>query len=407
MRIGMVCPYSFEVPGGVQWHVRDLAEYLIGQGHEVSVLAPADDDTPLPPYVVSVGRAVPFRYNGSVARLNFGPIAGSRTSRWVESGSFDLIHIHEPITPSISILALWAAESPVVATFHTAMERSRWMQAARPVVGASLDKIVGRIAVSREAQNTLRTGLHADAVVIPNAVFTERFANAVPRPEWQGTPERPTIGFLGRIDEPRKGLGVALAALPAVLARHPGARLLVVGPGDAEAAIKDVSPEIARHVTFLGTVSDEDKHAFYRSIDLFVAPHTGNESFGMVLVEAMSAGAPVIASDIPAFTEVLGPQLSHLSFPVEDSGALGARLLQLLADPRARADAAETGRRVATQFDWSSVATRIVEVYELAALSWGSMAEAFDVEPARVPRAPGERKRDRAATWIRRAGGVE
>ena len=402
MRVGMVCPYSFDVPGGVQWHVRDLSEYLIGQGHEVSLLAPADDDTPLPPYAVSAGRAVPFRYNGSVARINFGPITAARVSRWVESGSFDLVHIHEPITPTIALLALWAAETPVVATFHTASVKNRSMQAARPVIGASLDKIVGRIAVSREAQRTLREGMHADAVVIPNGVYTELFAAAEPRPEWQGTPERPTIGFLGRIDEPRKGLDVVLAALPAVLARYPGARLLVVGPGDAEAAIEDVSPDIARHVTFLGTVSDAEKHSFYRSIDLFVAPHTGGESFGMVLVEAMSAGAPVVASDIPPFTEVLGPQLSHLSFPVQDSAALAARLLQLLADPRARADAAETGRRVATQFDWSTVASHIVEVYELAALSWGSMAEAFDAEPARVPRAPGERRRDRAATWMRR-----
>jgi phosphatidyl-myo-inositol alpha-mannosyltransferase len=402
MRIGMVCPYSFDVPGGVQLHVRDLAEYLLAQGHEVSVLAPADDDTPLPPYVESAGRALPFRYNGSVARLNFGPIAASRTSRWVESGHFDLLHIHEPVTPSISILALWAAESPVVATFHTSMERSRWMQAARPVVGASLDKIVGRIAVSTEAQRTLRTGLHADAVVIPNAVYTGQFAAAAPRPEWQGTPERPTIGFLGRIDEPRKGLDVVLAALPDVLAQHPGARLLVVGPGDAEAAVKDVSPDVARHVTFLGTVSDDDKYAFYRSIDMFVAPHTGNESFGMVLIEAMSAGAPVIASDIPAFTEVLGPQLSHLSFPVQDAAALAGRILQLLADPRTRADAAETGRRVAEQFDWATVATRIIEVYELARLSWDSMAEAFEAEPARVNRLPGERRRDRATAWIRR-----
>ena len=402
MRIGMVCPYSFDVPGGVQLHVRDLSEYLMAQGHEVSVLAPADDDTPLPPYVVSAGRAVPVRYNGSVARLNFGPITAARVSRWVESGHFDLLHIHEPITPSISLLALWAAETPVVATFHTANVRSRWMQTARPVVGASMDKIVGRIAVSREAQRTLREGMKADAVVIPNAVYTERFAAAAPRPDWVGTPERPTIGFLGRLDEPRKGLDVVLAALPAVLAEHPGARLLVVGPGDAEAAVKDVAPDVARHVTFLGTVSDEDKHRFYRSIDAFVAPHLGGESFGMVLVEAMSGGAPVVASDIAPFTEVLGPELSHLSFPVGDSPALARELLDLLADPRVRADAAATGRRVAVQFDWSTVATRIVEVYELARLSWGSMAEAFEAEPARTARLPGERRRDRATAWMRR-----
>ena len=119
MRIGIVSPYSFDVPGGVQLHVRDLAEYFISQGHYVSVLAPADDDTPLPDYVVSAGRAVPVRYNGSVARLSFGPLTAARVGRWVEAGRFDVVHIHEPVAPSVSVLALWAVDGPIVATFHT------------------------------------------------------------------------------------------------------------------------------------------------------------------------------------------------------------------------------------------------------------------------------------------------
>ena len=132
MRIGIVCPYSFDVPGGVQFHVRDLAEYLLGLGHEVSVLAPADDDTPLPSYVVSCGRAVPVPYNGSVARVNIGPVSAARVGRWVERGEFDVVHIHEPFTPSVAILALWAVEGPLVATFHTSNVRSRAMQAFFP-----------------------------------------------------------------------------------------------------------------------------------------------------------------------------------------------------------------------------------------------------------------------------------
>ena len=125
MRIGIVCPYSFDMPGGVQYHVRDLAEVFLAQGHDVSVLAPANDRTPLPPYVVSAGRAIPVKYNGSTARLNIGPMAAARVSRWVENGDFDLVHLHEPITPSVSVLALWAAEGPIVATFHTASAASR------------------------------------------------------------------------------------------------------------------------------------------------------------------------------------------------------------------------------------------------------------------------------------------
>ena len=144
MRVGMVCPYSFDVPGGVQFHVRDLTEYLIGLGHEVQVLAPADDDLDLPAYLTSSGRAVPVRYNGSVARLTFGPVTSARATRWLEQGDFDVVHIHEPVTPSVSVLTLWATDAPVVATFHTSNLRSRAMQAAYPLLRPSLEKIVGR-----------------------------------------------------------------------------------------------------------------------------------------------------------------------------------------------------------------------------------------------------------------------
>ena len=219
------------MPGGVQFHVRDLAEHFLGQGHHASVLAPADNDTPLPGYVESVGRTIPVRYNGSVARLNFGPVTAARVGRWLERGEFDVVHIHEPVTPSISVLALWAADGPIVATFHTSNLRSRAMQAAYPLLRPSLEKIAGRIAVSEDARRTVTTHVGGDAVVIPNGVNVDRFANAAPRPEWQGTEGAPTIAFLGRLDEPRKGLPVLAAAMPTVLAQYPGARLSSSGRG--------------------------------------------------------------------------------------------------------------------------------------------------------------------------------
>src|SRR3954469_19804702 len=232
MRIGIVCPYSFDVPGGVQFHVRDLAEHLIGRGHDVSVLAPADDDTPVPPYVTPSGRAVPVPYNGSVARLNFGPVSARRVRRWLEAGQFDVVHIHEPVTPSLSLLALWACDGPIVATFHTSNLRSRAMQAAYPLVRPSLEKISARVAVSEDARHTVTTHIGGDAVVIPNGVYVDRFADAPRRAAWIGTPASPTIAFLGRMGEPRKGLPVLAAALPEVLRSVPGVRVLVAGPGD-------------------------------------------------------------------------------------------------------------------------------------------------------------------------------
>src|SRR3954469_6372995 len=198
MRIGIVCPYSFDVPGGVQFHVRDLAEHLIGTGHSVSVLAPADDGTPLPWYVEAAGRAVPVKYNGSVARLAFGPVSRGRVRRWLSDGDFDVLHVHEPVSPSLSMLALWAATGPIVATFHTANLRSRAMQAAFPILRPSLEKISARIAVSEDARRTVVEHFGGDAVVIPNGVYVDRFAGASTRPQWQGRAERPTVAFGGR-----------------------------------------------------------------------------------------------------------------------------------------------------------------------------------------------------------------
>ncbi|WP_411286191.1 glycosyltransferase family 4 protein [Lapillicoccus sp.] len=364
MRIGIVCPYSFDIPGGVQYHVRDLAEVFIAQGHHVSVLAPADEDTVLPDYVVSAGRAIPVRYNGSVARLNIGPISAAKVSRWLEAGDFDVLHLHEPITPSVAILALWAAEGPIVATFHTSNLRSRALQAAYPMVRPSLEKITGRIAVSEDARRTVTTHLGGDAVVIPNGVFVDRFDLAARHPDWVGTPQRPTVAFLGRMAEPRKGMPVLAAALPAVLRAVPGLRVLVAGPGNPDDIRATMAPKVAAACEFLGAVSDEDKARLLRSVDVYLAPNTGGESFGIILIEAMSAGAAVLASDLPAFVRVLDGGRAGATFANEDSADLARRLVQLLGEPDARARIAAAGRGRADLFDWSVVADDIMAVYE-------------------------------------------
>lgn len=366
MRVGIVCPYSFDVPGGVQFHVRDLAEHLLARGHDAHVLAPSDEATELPAWVTSCGRAAAIRYNGSVARLTFGPVTNARVNKWMATHDFDLVHLHEPITPSASIIALLNApdDLPIVATFHTSNLRSRAMQAAYPLVRPAMEKIRGRIAVSEDARRTVTTHLGGDAVVIPNGVNTAAFRQAGPRSAWVGTPEAPTIAFLGRIDEPRKGLPVLAAALPALLDRHPATRLLVAGPGDVEAARAGL-PDRARDAThFLGLVSDTDKAALLASVSAYVAPHTGGESFGIVLVEAMAAGAPVVASDLPAFVRVLGDSGAGRTFGTDDPADLARVLGDLLADSPALADLGEAGIRRAQDFDWDRVATDILGVYE-------------------------------------------
>ncbi|EFK98707.1 MULTISPECIES: glycosyltransferase family 4 protein [unclassified Streptomyces] len=360
MRIGIVCPYSWDVPGGVQFHIRDLAEHLIRLGHEVSVLAPADDETPLPPYVVSAGRAVPVPYNGSVARLNFGILSAARVRRWIQNGRFDVIHIHEPSSPSLGLLTCWAARGPMVATFHTSNPRSRAMTAAYGILQAALEKISARIAVSEYARRTLVEHLGGDAVVIPNGVDVSFFADAEPKPEWQGG----TIGFIGRIDEPRKGLPVLMRALPRILEARPDTRLLVAGRGDAEEALEPLPRAYRDRVEFLGMVSDEDKARFLSSVDLYVAPNTGGESFGIILVEAMSAGAPVLASDIDAFAQVLDQGAAGELFANEDAEALADAAVRLLGDPERRAELRAAATAHVRRFDWSTVGADILAVYE-------------------------------------------
>ncbi len=360
MKVGIVCPYSWDVPGGVQFHIRDLAEHLIGLGHEISVLAPADDDTPLPPYVVSAGRAVPVPYNGSVARLSFGFLSAARVRKWLHDGAFDVVHIHEPAAPSLGLLTCWAAQGPIVATFHTSTARSRVMLAAYPILQPALEKISARIAVSEYARRTLVEHLGGDAVTIPNGVDVDFFAEAEPKAEWQGG----TLGFIGRIDEPRKGLPVLMRALPRILAERPGTRLLVAGRGDEKEAVASLPEEMRSRVEFLGMVSDEDKARLLRSVDVYVAPNTGGESFGIILVEAMSAGAPVLASDLDAFAQVLDQGAAGDLFANEDADALADAAVRLLGDASRRAGLSERGTAHVRRFDWSTVAADILSVYE-------------------------------------------
>jgi phosphatidylinositol alpha-mannosyltransferase len=364
VRIGIVCPYSFDVPGGVQNHVRDLAETLIGLGHAVSVLGPADDDDALPPYVVSAGRAVPVPYNGSVARLAFGPLSAARVRRWLGAGHFDVLHVHEPFTPSLSLLAVLSARGPVVATFHTAMTRSRAMVAAQGVIQLVSEKITGRIAVSEPARKVQVEHLGHSAWEIPNGVNVARYESAVAMPGWPGPGG--AIGFLGRYTEARKGFPLLRDAFALLAADRPGLRLLVAGRGDPGDVVGDLPPGIRERAVFLGMVSETDKVRMLRSVDVYVAPNTGGESFGMILTEAMAAGTAVVASDLDAFRRVLDNGRAGALFPTGDVKALADTVARLLDDPPARSMLAGQAREVVAGYDWPVVAARVVEVYRTA-----------------------------------------
>lgn len=369
MRIGIVCPYSFDVPGGVQNHVMDLAEALITLGHEVSVLAPADEDSPLPAYVVSAGRAVPLPYNGSVARIAFGPVSTARVRRWITNGDFDVLHVHEPLTLSLSLLAVLSARGPVVATFHTAMTRSRVLAAAQGVLQIVLERITARIAVSALARKVQVEHMDGGAVEIPNGVAVAKFAHSEPLSGWPGEcapGSGGTLGFLGRFTEARKGFPVLRDAFVALAATRPGLRLLVAGPGDRDDLYDQFPAELHERVTFLGLVSEPDKARMLRSVHLYVAPNTGGESFGMILTEALAAGTTVVASDLDAFRRVLDGGRAGRLFPTGDPVGLRAALTELLDDPAGRATLSACGDQVVANFDWPTVARRVLEVYAAA-----------------------------------------
>ena len=361
-RIGIVCPYGWDTPGGVQSHVGDLAEYLIAQGHYVSVLAPVINEEGIPDYVTSAGRPISIPYNGAVARILFGPLAFARVKQWIGSGNFDLLHLHEPAIPSISLLACWASEGPLIGTFHAASTKQKIAFAITPFIEPVIEKLTARIAVSEAARETLKIHLDTDAVVVPNGIYTKKFSDAHSDPRWSGN----TIGFIGRFEESRKGLSVLIKALPTIIEKIPDVRVIVAGPGNPATVLEEIEPHLRQRFTFLGRISEEDKANFMSSVAIYVAPNTGGESFGIILAEALAGGASVLASDIPAFDSLLGHGKYGSLFQSENSEDLAKRAIEFFNSPELRRTIARAGREYAQSFDWDVVAERIYDVYEMA-----------------------------------------
>ena len=377
LKIGIVCPYSWDTPGGVQNHIRDLAEFLIASGHEVSVLAPAIDETKLPDYVVNAGKPISIPYNGAVARVLFGPVAFARVRQWISQGDFDLLHLHEPAIPSISLLACWAADGPMVGTFHAAAKRQKIIFAIGPILEPAIEKLSARIAVSEAARLTLTDHLDTDAVIIPNGIYAKRYANGKSLEKWSGN----TIGFIGRFEEPRKGLSVLVDALPIISRFAPDVKVFVAGPGNPEEVIESIDPQLRQRFEFLGKITESEKADFMSSVAVYVAPNTGGESFGIILAEALAGGACVIASDIPAFDDLLGQGEFGALFESESSTELAKVVIDLLRDQEKRKELSNRGKERAKMFDWTVVAEQIFSVYEMSIVGSQKVRLASDTRP--------------------------
>jgi phosphatidylinositol alpha-mannosyltransferase len=364
LKIGIVCPYGWDTPGGVQIHIKELTQWLIAKGHNVSVLAPVTtEDGNIEPWVVSAGRPISIPYNGAVAKVIFGPLASSRVKQWISAGEFDLLHLHEPAIPSLSLLAGWAGDGPMIATFHAAANSQKVANAIGTMLDPLIERITAKIAVSEIARDTLKDRFQTEAVVIPNGIDSSKFIGIGRRAEW-ALPN--TLGFIGRFDEPRKGLSVLLGAIPKIADEIPNLRILIAGPGDSADFSKQVSPQIRDRVTFLGRISELEKAQFFKSISLYIAPNTGGESFGIILAEAMAAGSAIVASDLPAFKSLLEDGKFGEIFTSQDSNALANSVIALLLNNQRREELAKAGLARSQIFDWNTVGEQILSVYEMS-----------------------------------------
>lgn len=355
MRIALVCPYAWDRFGGVQSHVRSLAAALRAREHDVRVFAPhVAADAVEPEGVTFVGRAVSVPANGSVAALAFGPTVGPAVRSALADFGPDVLHLHEPLIPSISLLALRNSDVPAVGTFHAAMEWSFGYGIARGALGPTIRKLAVRTVVSDSARALVSKYFPGPYALTPNGIDVSAFAGAEPVRHADG----PTVLFFSRLEK-RKGLEVLVRAM-ATLAETP-ATLVVAGAGPEERTVKSLARSLSVDAVWLGRVPDAEVAATYRGADVYCAPALGGESFGIVLVEAMAAGTPVVCSALPGFQAVAGD--AAFLVPARAHRRLGAALRRVLEDSEKAAEMRAAGREAAARYDWGRLVPKVEEVY--------------------------------------------
>ena len=369
MKLALVSPYDFAYPGGVTEHVAHLAEQFRGRDHEVHIIAPSSDDETEPSatgdaLVHRIGRVVSIPANGSVARITLSLRSYLQAKRLLQEEQFDLIHLHEPMLPALPITVLRHSNTTNVGTFHAYRNTPLAYFYGKPIVRPFFRKLHGHIAVSTAARDFVGEYFKADYRVIPNGIDFARFNTPYP-PLEQLADDRPTVLFVGRLEK-RKGLRFLLRAWPSVLERHPRARLVVVGKGRPLegyrrfAAHQGWSPT---DVVFAGYVATEDLPRYYQRCDVFCAPNTGQESFGIVLLEAMAAGAPIVASNIPGYRDVVTHGEQGLLVEAQDPEAIAAAIGQLLDSADLRESMRLAGQAKARLYDWPRVAAQVLDYY--------------------------------------------
>jgi phosphatidylinositol alpha-mannosyltransferase len=363
VNVGLFAPYDLARAGGVGTHIRAQARALRALGHKVRVCGPAS--APLEDGETALGGCVSMTLGGTESGVGLDPRAVRRLSRLFAEERFDIVHVHEPLMPAVAWWAVWLARAPVVGTFHVHREQGHTLyRVARPLLAPLMRRIRARIAVSDAARETVAARFPGDYQVIPNGIEVARFQTRRQRPPALAE-SGSIVLYVGRL-EPRKGVATLVEAMARVQRGHADARLVVIGDGPDRASLAELAARAGTRVLFAGAIDDDALPAFYQAADVVCAPALGGESFGIVLLEALASGKPVVASRIAGYAGVAGgTRAIHLT-PPGDAIALADRLVALLESPAERAALADDAVRAAARFDWGVQAARIADVYERA-----------------------------------------
>lgn len=367
MKIAQVTPYDFHHPGGVSEHIGHLRDEFVRLGHEVVIMAPRSTKGGIQTEdgFYGIGRVISIPGNGSKVRLTFDVTLYNAVKELMQREQFDIVHAHEPLTPVLPAMVLLNSHATNIGTFHAYRDSNAWYSALRPYMSFMLTKLDERIAVSEPAKDFVSQYFDGDYKVIPNGIDTHRFS-ADHEPIALARDNAPRILFVGRYEEPRKGFKYLLRAMPMIRQQFPDARLTVVGTGRPEKFDDLISKYGIWGVDFVGKISAEQLPRYYASCDIFCAPSVERESFGIVLLEAMASGKPVVASNIPGYASVMRDGREGLLVPPRDPAALALAIVRMLTSNELRAHYSERGLQTAQRYAWPSVAKRLLETYEAA-----------------------------------------
>ena len=373
MKIAQVTPYDLAHPGGVGEHVFHLRDELNRLGHKVVIIAPRHESGGLEVGTdfYGVGRTVAIPGNRSRVRLTFDVTLYSAVKELLEQEQFDIIHLHEPLTPVLPYMVLLNSRAANVATFHAYRFSNPWYTAFKPYMSFVLGRLDGRIAVSEAAREFVSQYFEGPYSVIPNGIDPQRFSCDIQPFEW-ATGDAPRILFVGRFNEARKGFKYLLRAMPMIQQQFPAARLTVVGPGDPKRISGMIERDRIRNVDFIGQVSKEDLPRYFASSTIVCAPSIERESFGIILLEGMASGKPIVATDIPGYAGVMTHEHDGLMVPPMSSQSVALAIVRLLADERLRGHLADNGMATANTYAWPKVARQVVAMYEQAARTAGT-----------------------------------